>query len=272
MLKKLKNNDGITVVFSLCVFLVVCILSAIMVSGALSAVKNTSSQQKDEQLYLNATSASSLFLNKTLSNEIDRHIDYVYITEPGGSTPLNFASLLPSEYIYDDTDISTFENTLEEYGIEISNNTAVYNISEEDNPIYTTIKNLLVNNLTDIDYDTSIIDFSVNNDAYANKFVPIKFKMTMDDDYTLKINTNEDTDKYNTSFVLNCVPVMKYVNVNIPYTYIVYVNKDDEEREENAEPELVPEYRTSVLTRTINIREFRWSLETVQKGKGGVFS
>ena len=65
--KKLNSSEGISVLMGLLLFLIASILSAVMLSAALTAVKSVTSDQKVEQNYLTCSSAATT-LRDAISN------------------------------------------------------------------------------------------------------------------------------------------------------------------------------------------------------------
>ena len=70
--KKLKSNQGTSIFFGLLLFLVASILSAVMLSASVTAVKRVESDRKAEQNYLTCSSAAKLLRDAIESTEIEK--------------------------------------------------------------------------------------------------------------------------------------------------------------------------------------------------------
>ena len=57
---KLRDRAGATIVLALAVFLILTVFSAVMLTGAVTALRNATRQRTEEQLYLSAASAAAL--------------------------------------------------------------------------------------------------------------------------------------------------------------------------------------------------------------------
>ena len=68
--KKLKSDQGTSIFFGLLLFMVASILSAVMISAAVTTVKRVESDRKAEQNYLTCSSAAKLLRDAIANTEI----------------------------------------------------------------------------------------------------------------------------------------------------------------------------------------------------------
>ena len=68
MRRKLQNQNGVTIVFALVIFLIMALFSYVMVNASLTAVHSADASRMDEQAYVSVRSAA-LLLRKELNGQ-----------------------------------------------------------------------------------------------------------------------------------------------------------------------------------------------------------
>lgn len=84
--KKMKSKKGTSIFFGLLLFLVASILSTVMLSASVTAVKRVASDKKSEQKYLTCSSAAKLLRDAIVSTSVNYHQVTVTKTQGNGGT------------------------------------------------------------------------------------------------------------------------------------------------------------------------------------------
>lgn len=81
MRRKLQNQNGVTIVFALVIFLIMALFSYVMVNASLTAVHSADASRMDEQAYLSVRSAALL-----LRNELKKYPNFLLTVTNGEET------------------------------------------------------------------------------------------------------------------------------------------------------------------------------------------
>ena len=132
--KKLKNNNGVSFLIAMLLFLVASVVSIVIVTAALSAVKRVHDDFKDQQEYLCVSSAANL-IKETLSESSCTIVEKKTIS--GGSEDVEYTYIISG--VWESLLKEAFKN-FELYGSSYSSSITIGSVSDGGKEVITSSK------------------------------------------------------------------------------------------------------------------------------------